>query len=316
MRLRSGGDCGALAAFVSALLAMFLALGVGGQAASAQDGTPSLAVLGRACSEGEARSCGQAAGLLLESDPDRARVLLESGCAGEDVGSCRALGMNLVSGPEEARDYARAVPLLAAACDEGFGLACGSVSNLILLGEGTPADKPRAATLAERGCALDDPRSCLSVGLYFATDEIFPLDFNRAGPALVMACRNSEPEACRLLENVATNAVLARDPRFPRAAGLELFDVACSGDMPRSCGALGGFLTEGLFGPADLPRAAAAFERGCALDNVTSCAKLAEAYRTGRGVARDHIRARELVNRALSLDPDHADARRTLNRLQ
>jgi TPR repeat protein len=224
--------------------------------------------------------------------------------------------MHLVSGPEETRDYARAVPLLTAACNEGFGLACGSASNLLLLGEGVPTDKLRAVALAERGCALDDPRSCLSVGLYFATDEIFPLDFSRAGPALVKACRHAEPEACRLLENVATNAVLARDPRFPRAAGLDLFDVACSSGLPRSCDALGYFLAEGLFGPIDLPRSAAAFERGCALDSVTSCAKLAEAYRTGGGVARDRVRARELAAKALSIDPDHAEAKRTFNRLQ
>ncbi len=270
----------------------------------------------RACEHGDAAQCGQAAAALIGSEPLRARSFLERGCAGADHRSCDALGLMLVSGEETSRDYARAAPLLASACNDGAGAACGALSNMLFLGVGVSLDHAAALARAEAGCAHDDPRSCASLGLYLSAGDIFPRDLTRAGPALMTACAAASPNACAILENAASLAVQGEDPRFERSAGLDLFDAACSGGQPRSCGVLGLFISEGLFGPPDHGRAAAAFARGCALDHAVSCASLAEAHRTGRGVARDDAQARTFADRALTLDPGNADAARTLRRLR
>jgi uncharacterized protein len=270
----------------------------------------------RACEQGDAAMCGRAAVSLIGLDTPRARNFLERGCAGSDHRSCGALGLMLVSGEEGGRDYTRAGPLLGPACDEGLGAACGALSNMLFLGVGVPADQGAALARAERGCSLDDPRSCAALGLYLSAGDVFPRDLTRAAPALVTACVASSPNACAILENAATLAVQGADPHFQRSAGLDLFNAACAGGQPRSCGALGAFLTEGLFSPPDLGRAATAFERGCSLNHAVSCASIAEAYRTGHGVPRDDAQASEFANRALAIDPNNSEASRTLRRLR
>lgn len=289
--------------------------GVG--SAEAQTPLPSMqSALERDCEGGDAAKCGQAAMGLIGTDRARARTLLETACSGEHRTSCNALAILLVSGEESARDYPRAIPLLALACDDGVGVACGSLSSLLYLGVGASEDLDRALSLAEQGCALDDPRACASLGVYLSAGDSYPRDLGRAGPALVKACVASVLDSCSMLELAAVDAVKGLDSRFPRSSGLELFGVACDSGRATSCGALGGFLSEGLFAAADHPRAARVLDRGCSLDHAMSCAFLAEAYRNGRGVAKDKTKARSLAEKALSIEPENPDAQRTLRRLK
>jgi TPR repeat protein len=275
----------------------------------------SLATLKESCNAGNAEACRAASAAVLESDPRLARSLAERGCAANDRNSCNGLGMMLISGEQTERDYARAVPLLAAACDDGVGLACGALSNMLLVGAGTAKDNPQALARAERGCTLNDARSCASLGLYLSAGDIFPRDLTRAAPALLKACAASAPEACSILQDAAADAVQGKDPRFDKAGALPLFEAACAGGQAKSCGAFGAFVDEGLFGRADPARAAVAYEQGCTLGNAMSCASLAEAYRNGRGVARNKEQARAFAQKAIAIEPANADAQKTLKRL-
>jgi TPR repeat protein len=270
----------------------------------------------QACESGDASACGHAATAFIGSDAARARALLDRGCAGGDRRSCDALGLVLVSGEENNRDYSRAAPLLNAACNDDVGASCSALANMAFVGVGVPADPNRALALAEKGCVLDNARACATFGLLLSSGEDLALDLRRAGPPLVKACAAAVPSGCEILEKAAALAVQGEDPRMERAAGLELFDAACTGGQPRACGALGAFLAEGLFDRAEPIRASAAFERGCTLNHAMSCASLAEAYQAGRGVSRDKDRARSLAEKALAIDPGNAEARRTLRRLQ
>jgi TPR repeat protein len=213
-------------------------------------------------------------------------------------------------------DYARAAPLLAASCDNDVGVACGRLSSILILGNGVPVDKPQALARAERGCTLDDAYSCAHLGVYLSVGDLFPRDLNRAAPALLKACAASVRDACSVLEEAATLAIERADPRFEPGGALKLFEAACSGGQPRSCGALGLFLAEGLYERADHVRAATAFEQGCKLGHAMSCASLAEAYRNGRGVSRDNAQARSFAEKTLALEPGNADAQQTLKRLK
>lgn len=268
------------------------------------------------CEAGEPPACALAASPLIGVDALRARALLERGCSGADQRSCGALGLMLISGEESRRDYARAAPLLKISCENGIAAPCGALSNMLFVGAGVVADQPQAVALAERGCLLDDALSCAAFGLHMSAGDVFPRDLSRAAPALTKACVAAASRACEILENAAAFAVRGEDPRFSRAAGLELFDVACAGGRPRACTALGLFLKEGLFGPADSARAATLFERACALEHANGCASLAEAYRNGDGVLRDPSKARTFADKALDMDPGNADATRTLRRLR
>lgn len=269
------------------------------------------------CVAGEVGVCSDAGLAYLHSDPTRSRALFERGCNSGNSTSCLGLGLALISGPEEQRDPARAAPLLETACTDGAGSACGALSNLTYLGIGVPEDRLRAFQLSERGCVLRDGRSCAAYGLHLSTGESVQRDLGRAGAALVLACNERAPRACEILENVAAQVARNEDDAAPTgASAVPLFEVACEGGQPRSCGVLGAFLREGIFGPADLQRAAAFSARGCELDHAMSCADLAEAYRRGRGVTRDDTQARAFAERALSIDPQNEDATRTLRRLR
>ncbi|MBI1250838.1 MAG: hypothetical protein GC189_05140 [Alphaproteobacteria bacterium] len=269
-----------------------------------------------ACDAGIVAQCAAAARVFIGADPARAKRFLDRGCAGGDRRACGALGLMLVSGDQSDRDYARAAPLLAAACDEGMGAACGSLSNMLFLGVGVEQDHAAALTRADQGCAVHDARSCMAFGLHLSAGDVYPRDFRRAGPALREACAARESEACGMLENAASAVASGEQPGLERAAALDWFGAACQGGRPRACGVAGAFLSEGLFGPADPESGAAMFQRGCDLDHAMSCASLAEAFRSGRGVPRDAAQARAFAERALALEPGHEDALRTLRRLR
>jgi TPR repeat protein len=274
-----------------------------------------LAAAQDACNSGNAEACRTGATIALQSDSKLARSLAERGCALNNRQSCDALGMMLVSGAEADRDYVRAAPLLGAACDNGVASTCSLLSSMLLIGVGIPADKPQALARAERGCTLDDARSCAAFGLYLSAGDEFPRDLSRAAPALIKACAASANQACSILEDAAAAAVQGKDPKFEKSGALRMFDAACAGGQPRACGAFGSFLAEGLFSPADPARAAVAFDQGCKLNHAMSCARLAEAYRNGRGVARDTAQARVLAEKAIAIEPGNADAKTTLKRL-
>jgi hypothetical protein len=130
------------------------------------------------------------------------------------------------------------------------------------------------------------------------------------------ACAASASQACAILEDAAADAVRGKDPKFAAGGAMKMFEAACDGGQPKACGAFGAFLTEGLFGPADHVRAATAFEQGCKLSHAMSCANLAEAYRNGRGVARNKDQARVFAEKAIAIEPGNADAKRTMQRLK
>jgi TPR repeat protein len=223
----------------------------------------------------------------------------------------------LVSDDEAGRDYARAAPLLEQACADEFGAACGSLATMVYLGTGVPAADPqRAMGLAERGCSLRDAQSCAMVGLLLSTGQVSSIDLGRAATALNFACAEGALNACELLENAAALVMQRIDPRVERERALPMFDMACQHGQPRACGMVGAILDEGLMGPADPERGVAAFQRGCTLNHAMSCARLAEAYRVGRGIARDAAQARASAERAIAIDPDNRDAARVLRRLR
>ncbi|MGH6951011.1 MAG: tetratricopeptide repeat protein [Vitreimonas sp.] len=285
--------------------------------AAAQTTTPEAqASLERGCEAGNAESCREAARSWITVDKARAIALLERGCAGGDTRSCGGLGLMLVSGDEAGRDYARAAPLLEQACGADFGPACGALANLVYLGVGVPEDPQRARSLMQRGCELRDAQTCAAFGLVASTGEAASLDLGRAATALTFACAEEVPRACEFLENAAASVARGEDSHAPREHSLAIFEAACQGGQPRSCDVLGGFLFEGLLGPVDFERGATAFQRGCALDNARACAALAEAYRRGRGVARDAALARASAEHALAIDPNNSEAARTLRRLR
>lgn len=111
-------------------------------------------------------------------------------------------------------------------------------------------------------------------------------------------CDAGDPDACLNLQTIKDNVALAE---------------ACAKGFPNGCYNLGVRYRIGD-GPlkVDLVRAADLFEKACQLGYAYGCNDLGALYLKGTGVPQSKTRAAGYFRKALSIDPEHADARRNL----
>jgi TPR repeat protein/predicted Ser/Thr protein kinase len=252
--------------------------------------------------------------------------LARTGCRAGVAEDCAALGTFLVKGWGARRDAARGFAAFQRACDGGDGRACAQLGDMLVAGFAVPRDPARGASVVDRGCARGETRSCSTLAFLHLMGEVAGADAARGRVILEQACAAAVTEcgplglvhelglggvprdidraldlygrACAVGDGLACYwRARARGPGGVGTpdAGEEraLMELSCQLGEANGCEALA--MIDQREGRAEA--AFAAFQKSCGMGPDQSCRRLAEAYLTGTGIARD-------VNRGVAILQD------------
>lgn len=249
----------------------------------AADFERALALFNQACDGQFATACFNLA--IYSEGQERIRYF-ERGCELNDVGSCARLGMAYRDGDTVDSDASKAVAFLERACltpDMQAGPACFLLANLYDAHSETMLfdDHTASNRWLDEGCARNDPDSCQNLAWHYAHGFGLDTDFVRSAALYQLACGDNAGMECFF--------VPSRHRASPRYSGRDVesdwreaggaYDVACKEGLAHGCFALARLISRG-----------------------------------GKG-ARHADRMRELLNRAIALDPDHVSAIELLRRV-
>lgn len=221
----------------------------------------------------------------VTKDLKQAFIALSRACEfGEDV--CQYLAaINKDAGGARADVEAA----LVAGCKADHLSACLAHANWQL--EGNEADKRTAYQAVVKLCKGGYETACLrqaellSFGLGVTKDE------DKAAEVFRELCDKDRPAGC-------IGLAVIRDRQGKLEEANQLATRACEADNAAACNFVGHhhYIAHGT--KWDVTAAAKYFEKTCNLGLLIGCANLAEAYRFGVGVPRDHAKARELYEKS------------------
>jgi TPR repeat protein len=310
-------------------LGELLAHGIGG----AVDAAGAVAAWKAACEDGHPGACRLVSrrlrlGLGVAVDTAeaerlvaRALELADAGCDRGDPDACRTRGMIYHDGVAAPRDLARAAADFERACIGGNATACSDGGQLYAMGSGVQPDPERGLSMLRRGCDGGDPDACESLAVMLGTGQGVTADpaearriaeenCERRGACVALAAFYSygigvpkdDAQALRLNErscaggsslacwSVARELRKAGDPRAP-----ELVRRSCDMGVPQACVALG----RDALDRGDDAAAVEAYQVACQVGaGAFGCDALAELHFAGRGVPRDPVKGRELLESA------------------
>jgi TPR repeat protein len=307
----------------------------------------------RACNEGHAPGCAAMARLVRQGragyGPDEAgqkatAQLFETACNQGDVASCLDFGALLLDGRGVPADPARALKIGHDACAGGAPVGCHLEGVILFKGAAGKADPARAKKLLaqacdahvgaacndlagvlqqdpqtcgqapalyERGCGGGVSQACVSQAVLLIQGGCVGADVPRGVGILRKTCDAKDGNACNQLGMALLTgyAPLVRDPVGAAAA----FQRGCALNDGQACGAAGAMLYDGATGKPDPAAARPLLEKGCAVESVWACARLAQMYRGGEGgLARDPGKADALLNALCDGDKGQQPDRREL----
>ena len=111
---------------------------------------------------------------------------------------CERRGRSLTYGEKDrsVRNFARAVPLFAVACEHADAAACTLLAHALLEGSGGARDPARAATLYRRACDAGQTDACGMLGRLLAHGDGVSADPIAARSLLERACRDGFEVFC------------------------------------------------------------------------------------------------------------------------
>src|SRR5688572_2737222 len=113
------------------------------------------------------------------------RAGLERDCRAGLQGQCYNLGLLVKSEPQRAK------ALFERACERGVPDACMHAAAMYEHGEGTPKDEPRALRIYERICNDRSTMGCNNLGLMVGTGRGIKADEARATTLFQRACEQN-----------------------------------------------------------------------------------------------------------------------------
>lgn len=273
-------------------------------------------------------ACGLLASRLLDSPTsDRSRVagLLDRACRqGDDIG-CVMLADLQLDNPSLGVPAKDALERLVAKCDAGVGMACSSAGRRLHTGDGVPIDKARAVDLVARACeAGEGAGACNAAGTLLSEGD---RDLSRAAVCFERACSEAYAPSCGMLALAYRDGRgVARDvdraaQLFGKACDLgleaacvqggaqpskatppplsnETLDEDCRKGGGNACNLLGSRLMSGRGATRDPKGAADLFERACSLGVLDGCVQLGECLELGLGRTKDEPSAVALYRRS------------------
>ncbi len=249
-------------------------------------------LLSRACDGGDGRGCFNLAHYADPSDapsekvgPDRqslATELYAKGCQAGFQQACANLAARLVIGKGAPKDVARSIELLKTACainTTEMGPACDTLAGFYDGHNGAKAgeDPPLANRYLDRGCALADTDSCTDLGYHYRTAYGVKRDMTRSNTLYAMICDDGSEDAC---------------PQFTYA---EFFSGG------------GGYKLDNV--RPSRRDVAGLYQKACDGGFSHGCAALARLVMRSGKARKSEQQIRQLLNRALELDPQHWTAK-------
>lgn len=222
----------------------------------------------------------------------RAAEIYHDACERGDIYACFTLWVSYPDGLWKKKDVVE----WEAACNHGDAKACAVLGYRYCLAEGAPIDVERGRNLLMQACEAGYPKSCGEVAAIYATKPELYADGEQERVLWRRACDGGDVHACFVLAESHQSGL--RGMPVDKAKAMELFAETCSKGQPDACNRLGWEHRKGGDAEANDRLAVEFFRKAC--DGVEyggstlGCVNLADMYRSGRGVERDEIRAREL----------------------
>lgn len=186
-----------------------------------RDAVRGLAMVVRACDDGERIACSAAVRWLLDADHVqeahaetglRDWLIAEQRCLTSEASECLRAALSFEGGEgAPARDPARAAQQYARGCNLGNSLACNALGVALDYGEGVARDPERAVAAFERACKMGDSLGCANLGYMFENGEGVARDEPRARSLYRDACTSGNVYGCLHDEMLA-----AQDAGAPR----------------------------------------------------------------------------------------------------
>jgi TPR repeat protein len=224
----------------------------------------------------------------LEAKLDAYRSACNAGCAT----ACDSAGTLRKQGPPELRNESDAVALFERGCAAKITHACVELGFLYRTGRGVAGDYEAALKSYKTACDLEDGDGCAGLG-DLARDRAG--DYRAAAEQYAAGCDFGSGLACAALGDLYK---IGRGVSLDPEKALEYYERGCSKDGSAGCAAAARMLE---LSTADAPKIET-FEQKvlklsgprCEAGDAYHCSLLGDAYRDGRGVPKDPVRARRL----------------------
>ena len=279
--------------------------------------------LARACKKGKNHEAFMAYArylLLVSNETELALEVLEALCRrGKLAAACEDLGDLHAQGKGTARDYDKAIAARTRACDMGHLVACKDLGTMALSATGMERNPPRARELFRKACPAHragdrgtdgfDPDACHLLGTFEERGLGGARDEAAAAGLYKKACDSGYQPGCVSLGRVYEEGTgVARD----RQRASKLFFASCKAGYADGCAWVGRMMEENekvsdpRIQEIATRKAVKYYRKACEGGSLDGCYRLGRCHLTGKGVARDATRARELLSRSCSLGIEDA----------
>jgi uncharacterized protein len=238
--------------------------------------------------------------MALQRAPDACPGAGEGACAGASGPECTERALTAWGEAGDDREVACVARMLTEACALGDAPACGYAGRMWIDGRGVAPDADRGLAMVLAACEGGVALECMA-GLRWLSQARGEAS-RKDAPALRQrfddqhGCLTGSADTCMQL-GVAFYAGTAPFPRdLPRSAAA--YQRGCDLGNGLACSNLGDACEYGSGVPRDLSRAAALYERACRAGRALGCSNLGHLLKHGEGVARDVPRARTLFRDA------------------
>lgn len=193
--------------------------------------------------------------------------------------ACRVMGDKYRDAFGVAQNYKKATEYFEKACDLSESWGCGSAGKLHYSGDaasGLASDQARAFTLFDIGCLRNDDESCewAAEQLGDGTDGTGRPDTQRAATYFVTGCNLGRGQSCAFAGDYYNDGRATGGKADPLTAAGYYSQGCWATNMPSagSCRVVGAMWHDGTGGvQVDLPSAAQALTRACALEGGQDC---------------------------------------------
>ncbi len=235
-------------------------------------------------------------------------VVLLAGLLGIATPALASQAADQASAARDAGDYGRALKLSSDACAKADQDACSVLAVLHFFGQGTAKKPDVAVALAEPSCTAGMLRGCNLLGLAYEFGAGKPKDMSKAFSLFKQACIGGFDRACPNFGSQFLGLPKTTDPDALVAAKRNqaiCFAKQSSNDAP-SCAVAGGLYARIPEPAGGMSKMWPVAERGCALDDKTSCTFKGILLMTGEGVAKNYDAARPLLEKECNRDSGFA----------
>lgn len=241
-----------------------------------------------ACIRGDRSLCGNLALSALGShDRQQAERFGKLTCGESGSGTAVADGCYVLASIDSSNSHA-ILKLLNRSCRAGSVSGCERLFDKLDI-DRQPAE---AADALSRACDLGSQKSCHNLGTLRVKQGVHPAE---ALPLFNRSCANGSglPESCYSASVITMHS--------QPTSSLQTAHWACDRGLATGCHWLGLLYAQGIGTKPDMVEASVYFLQACRNDIDAACYHIGNAFAVGWGVARDHERAGELLERACTL---------------